>query len=258
MITFQPLKIRYSVNFCFVYFNSLKMSSKRDTIVADVDSLPRDDLLDLYEKLAESYRRLKQENEENKQTSHYHKNQTKILQRSQIDLQSELDGINEVHKQELEVVVKGNLCAIESLKKAKQEIECDKIYLESKVDDLSCKLSEQEKENEELRERLIKPIPKPRISDSFTLNLEVEIESLQRELTELQGKLHGTAQQNREKDVELEELRERMLCLEDNLESKKAEVEEKNEAMESLQEQLHEMTVEIAMLKSAPDDASKF
>jgi chromosome segregation ATPase len=233
------------------------MSSKRDTIVPDVDNLPRDDLLDLYEKLAESYRRLKAENEEIKQEVHHHKQQTRILKRSQIDLQSELDGINEVHKQELEVITKANSSTIEGLKTVKQEIESDKLLLESKLDDLSSKLSEQEKENEELRIKIIKQPTKPRISDSFSLNLEVEIESLQRELIEIQQKLDTSELKSHEKDLEIEELHERMLCLEDNLDSKKTEVEEKNEALEGLQEQLHEMTVEIAMLKSAPDDASK-
>lgn len=223
------------------------MSSKRDTINAYVNDLPRDDLLDLYEKLAEAYRSLKTENEENKQKNHFHKQQMKVLQRSQIDLQSELDGINEIHKQKIEAIVKQNISAVESLKNARQEIENDKNLLEAKIDELNLLLAE--KENEQAQQKLKSETPKPRISDTFSLNLEIEVESLHRELKEVQEKMNLVVQQNLEKNQQVEELREKIYCLDDNLESKKLELEEKNEAIESLQEQLHEVSIFTSKFK---------
>lgn len=47
------------------------------------------------------------------------------------------------------------------------------------------------------------------------------------------------------------------MCLEDNLEFKKGEIEEKNATIESLQENVQDLTVELAILQKAPEDASK-
>jgi chromosome segregation ATPase len=234
------------------------MSSKRDTIVPDVDKYPRDDLVDLYNKLAESYLRLKQEHDDTKQEVHQMRSQNNILQRSQNDLQNELDGISESHKKDIETLEASSHAAIEVLKHSKSEIENDKLFLETKIEELDKQLKAQNEEIEELRVRLVKTKPAPRISDSFTINLEVEIEGLKENLLEVQEKLRDGIRESREKDLKIDELQERILCLDDNLESKKLDLEEKNEAMESLQEQLNELTVEIAMLKSEPDESSEF
>jgi DNA repair exonuclease SbcCD ATPase subunit len=234
------------------------MSSKRDTIVPDVDKYPRDDLVDLYNKLADSYLRLKQEQDDTKQELHQIRSQNKILQRSQNDLQNELDGISESHKKDIEALETSSHAAIEALKQAKSEIENDKLFLETKIEELDKQMKVQNEEIEELRVKLVKTKPAPRISDSFTINLEVEIEALKEKLLEVQEKLRDGIRESREKDLKIDELQERILCLDDNLESKKIDLEEKNEAMESLQEQLNELTVEIAMLKSEPDESSEF
>ena len=240
---------------CSVYF---KMSSKRDTIIdINVETYPRDEIIDLYTKLASEYRRLKEESELSKQELHHRKQQTKLLQQSQSDLQNELDGINETYKAETDAIMKINNGIIESLKKSKQEIESDKSLLETKLDVLTKHLNEQELEIKVLRDKIVNKKPAPRISDSFSINLEIEIESLKESQIQVCGKLEGEIKKSQEKNLQIEELRERILCLEDNLESKKSEIEEKNESMESLHEQLNEMTVEIALLKTAPDESSK-
>lgn len=100
--------------------------------------------------------------------------------------------------------------------------------------------------------------PAKRVSDTFSQNLERENEHLQLIVNEMQTNLGESTMLNREKQNIIDELRERVQCLEDNLESKKLEVEEKNDAIETVQEKIQELTLELAMLRSAPEDASKY
>lgn len=233
------------------------MSSKRDSIVPDVGNYPREDLVDLYTNLAASYGRVKDENELNKQEIHQIRSQLKILQRSQNDLQNELDGINESHKGEIDNILKSHSTVVEGLKSSKLEIEGDKLILETKIEELIREIEDQNEIIRDMRVKLSKSKPVARISDSFSINLEVEIESLKEKLMDVHGQLEEGIKENQDKEAQIEELNERVLCLEDNLESKRSEIEEKNDVIESLQEQLNEMTVEIALLKNAPEEASK-
>lgn len=73
----------------------------------------------------------------------------------------------------------------------------------------------------------------------------------------MQANLNEATSLTRSLQNVIEELSEKVQCLEDNLESKKMEIEEKNDAMESVQEKIQELTVELAVLRSAPEDASK-
>lgn len=233
------------------------MGSKRDTIVADVEKLPQDDLVDLYQKLADSYRNVKSENEERKQEIHQTKQQNKTLVRTQIDLQGELENINAAHQQEIDEFVKRGNAAVESLKQKNHEVMSDKVQLESRVDELSSQLGQMQKLCEDLTVKLAEKKPLPRISDGFSRRLELENRELQEMFGELKATHDETTNANLERQRQIEELNEKILCLEDNLDSRKTELEEKNEAMEGLQEKLQELTIELAMLKSAPEDQSK-
>lgn len=112
-------------------------------------------------------------------------------------------------------------------------------------------------ECDELRIKVATHKPTKRISDTFSKNLERENEHLQLTINEMQANLSDASSQTRSLQNVIEELSEKVLCLEDNLESKKIEIEEKNDAMESVQEKIQELTVELAMLRSAPEDASE-
>lgn len=232
--------------------------SKNDTIVSDVVCLGQDDLVELYEKLAESYKRLKTENEENLQQIHQSKQKLKILVSSQNDFQNEFDSVSVNHRKELEEVVRKNASVVETLKAKNHELESDKVVLESQVLESQEKLQEAQSNCELLKEKLAEQKPRPRISDSFSTNLERENEHLQLIINEYTEKMTELEQKLADKHERLEELNEKILCLEDNFESKKAEVEEKNDTIEGLQEKVQELTVELALLKSNPEDAGKF
>lgn len=233
------------------------MSSKNDTIVIGVENMSQDGLVDVYDKLAESYRRLKQENEECKQVFHQQKLQVKMLISSQNDLQSELECINATYREDIQEIKRKSSSEIAHLKSRNHDLTIDKIQLETKIDELNSKLLERQKECEELKAEVACQKPNSRVSDSFSRNIELENENLQQMLHEMKAQLNEIELQGSEKQSRLEELTERLHCLEDNLESKKHEIEEKNDAMETFQEKINELTVELAMLKTAPDDASK-
>lgn len=77
------LCLRFNGKNLDVYFYirlKVKMSSNNDTIIADVSMYSQDDLVDLYVKLAESYRRIKEENENLNQENFHAKQQIKMFQ----------------------------------------------------------------------------------------------------------------------------------------------------------------------------------
>ena len=233
------------------------MSSSNDSIVNSVENMSQDDLVDLYEKLVKSYRHLKEENEKCKQELHHERLQKKTLISTQNDLQSELDSINYTHQKELQAFTEKSSSTTEHFRKTNQELLADKIQLETDVDELSKQLQDFKIECNELRAKILSHELSPRVSDSFSRNLEIENENLQSMLLELKLKLTETSALNSQNRSRIEELTEKILCLEDNLESKKIDLEEKDDAIETLQEKIHDMTIELALLKTAPDDASK-
>lgn len=52
-------------------------------------------------------------------------------------------------------------------------------------------------------------------------------------------------------------MKEQLECLEENLQAKREELEEKTQLLESSQERVMELSSELAMLKSTPEDTSK-
>lgn len=233
------------------------MGSKRNTIVADVETLAQDDLVDIYKKLADSYRSVKEENDKCKQNLHHQTQQSKMLINSQNDLQNELENINSIHKIELEELTKKNAAAIENSKELNQELISDKNQLEQKVVDLNKVVLDFKKQCDELKARVADLKPAPRVSDGFSRKMEFENENLRIEMQELQAKLSELSMMHSEKIAQIDNLSEKISCLEDNLDSRKIEIEEKNDAIEGMQEKFLELTAELASLKSNPDDASK-
>lgn len=234
------------------------MTSNNETIVNNVCNLSQDDLVDEYEKLATSYRQLKEENERRKQELHQERIQKKTLISTQNDLQHELESINTIHQEELRVFHEKTRSTVEFLKQRNHELQNEKIQFESETEELKKELQDSQADYDELRTKLQNFKPPTRLSDSFNRHLESENESLQNELREMKAKLTKTETESRQKHSQITELNEKILCLEDNLESRKSEIGEKNDAIEVLQETLQDLTVELAMLKSAPEDASEF
>lgn len=113
------------------------MSANNDTIIADVAGYSQDDLVDIYEKLAECYRRVKQENENIQQETFHLKQQNSWLQASQNDLQNELETINVNNEKELKEVNRKHSSAIQFFKVKNHEIQAEKIQQDAKVDELT-------------------------------------------------------------------------------------------------------------------------
>lgn len=171
------------------------MCTKNDTIISEVVSLSHDDLVDAYEKLAESYRDIKKENEESKQQLHHNSLQIKTFLSTQNDLHSELETINETHRQELGSLIKKNSLVIENLKEKLQSYEKEKTQLEDELEVAKRKLDDYQRECEELRAKLIEKKP-PRVSDNFSDNLVRESQQLMVQLEEMKTKLDEATQRN--------------------------------------------------------------
>lgn len=233
------------------------MTNKRESIVPNVDTLPKDDVVELYGKLAELYLSVKKDVDQFKQELYNQKSQTKMLTLSQNDLQSELDSINASHKQELDDFAKKSNSAIEALKEKNRELETDKIQLESAMEELSKQLVESQKLSDDLQFELEKRKPTPRYSEETTKFLEAEVEILKQTLFQERSSIIEKNETIKEQRSQLEDLKEKLACLEDNFESKKMELDEKNDTIETLQEKVQEAMMEIAMLKASPEDASE-
>lgn len=232
--------------------------NKRESIVSNIEALPKDDAVDLYYTLGDLYSSVKQELDERTQELHQQKSQTKLLLSSQIDLQSELDSLTSTHNEELNEVKRSSNSVIEGLKDKNRELTSDKLQLESAVEELTKHLVESQKLTDDLQFQLSHRKPALRYSDSSNKFLEAEMEELKLTLSEMNGSVRGKSEVIKEQRSQLHELKEKLMCLEDNLESKKSELDEKNDLIEALQEKIQEAIVEIATLKSSPEDASKF
>lgn len=230
--------------------------SKRDTIVADVDQMPQDDVVDLYGKLADQYRNVKAENEGFQQQIYHSSQQLKILTSSQQYLQQELESIQASHNEEIEGITRKHASVVTELREKNFELESDRNFFENKADELSRRVTELENEAR-AAVTVQKPVA-PRMSDAFQANLENENKNLQSSLSDLNNQLRTALAQLTSQTSTIEELKEKMLCLEDNLETKKAEIDEKNDAIEVLQETNNEQALELVVLKTAPDDASEY
>lgn len=232
------------------------MGSKRDTIVADVDKMAQDDVVELYGKLADQYLRVKAENDGFQQEIYNSSQQMKILTSSQQYLQQELESIQASHNDDIERINRKHASVVAELRERNLELESDRNFYENKVEELSSRINELETE---IKNAVIveKPVA-PRVSDGFLANLENENKNFQSSLNDLTEQLQRALAQVSSHSTTIEELKEKLMCLEDNLESKKAEIEEKNDAIEVLQETNNEQALELAMLKTAPDDESEF
>lgn len=231
---------------------------KRESVVPDIESFPKEDVVDEYEKLAGLYSNLKRELDECKQQLHHEKTQGKVLRSSQNDLQSELESITNAHKKELRDCLKNSGATIEVLREKTRELTKEKSQLESVTEELSKQLVESQKQNDDLRYELTNRKPATRYSDASTKILENELAKLQQVVDETLASEREKTQIIESQRLQIEEFDERLICLKDNLESKKSEIQEKNEAIEALQEKVQEAIEEIATLKASPDDPSKF
>ncbi|XP_070492402.1 putative leucine-rich repeat-containing protein DDB_G0290503 [Chironomus tepperi] len=232
----------------------MKTNKNNDTIV-DISTLAQDDLHDAYEKLAQKYSELKENNDDLNQKLHQEISHNKVLQNTLSDVQNELDSINEVNSKEKIQIERRN----EELKNKNQNLTMEKIALENKIDDLGVIIDQLNKELKEVRGLLAVKAIKPRVSDTYAKSLEIENENLRTTINEMKEHAEQLTIKYAESASRIEEFTERLACVQDNLESKKVELEEKNEALEHLQEKVHEMSTELTLLRNSagPDDNNR-
>lgn len=233
------------------------MSANNDTIINNLNTLTQDDLIEAYDKLANKYLQQKSENDEQKQQIYNQSQQIRTLMMSQNDLQemqSEIDIINEKHKVELEEVTRKYSVTFDGMRKTVNEMENDKVQLEEKINDFVKRLEESNRVCDGLKLELLRK-SKPR--ESFSHEYQLQIEHLQQDLSEMKFSFEESQRAIEKKNFYIEELNEEISCLKDNLESKKIEIEERNDTLDSLQEKVHELTMELSMLRSIPEDDSK-
>lgn len=233
------------------------MNPNNETVLSQFETLPYEDLLDAYEKLSDSYRKIKDLHETEHQIAYELKRNNQVLSSSEMYLQNELETINVIHNKELDEVRQKNINILEEIREKNHELLSDNSKLENKNEDLNSKITDLEYDVEMLKARCSEEKPRPRISDVHPTPLEQENENLQLVIDELRENMEAMSHQNKTYVQKLEELNEKVMCLEDNLESKKSELDEKMESIESLQDKITEMTVEMAIYKSAPEDASE-
>ncbi|CAO1363493.1 unnamed protein product [Diamesa hyperborea] len=233
------------------------MNPNNETVLNDFETLSHEDLLDAYEKLADSYKKIKILHETEHQVCYELKRSNQVLTSSEIYLQNELESINIIHNKELDEVRQKNINILEDIKEKNHELLSDNSKLENKNEDLNSRITDLEYDIEMLKARYIEEKPRPRISDVHPTPLEQENENLQLVIDEIRENMEAISDQNKSYLQQLEELKEKVMCLEDNLESKKLELDEKNESLEALQDKITELTVEMAIYKSAPEDANR-
>lgn len=233
------------------------MCENNDTIINNLSTLTHDDLIESYEKLANKYLHLKSENDKQMQQIHNQSQQIRTLMMSQSDLvemQHEIDNINVKHEQDLEDVMKKHYLACEEMRKTLNELENDKFHHIEKIDDLTKRLDQSVRECDGLKSQMQRK-SKPR--ESFSQEYQLEIEHLTQDLNEMKSKFNESQRAMEEKEIYIEELKEKIACLKDNLESRKIEIEEKSETLDSLHEKVHELSMELSVLRSIPEDESK-
>lgn len=230
------------------------MSSQNDTVV-DTNNLTQDDLVDAYEKLANSYRNIKTELDETTQKLHSQNQQRKVYENSLNDLQSELDQINSINASKLLLSEKKS----EELKAKNSELTMQNQLLEDKIDHFGITIKELRSEVESLKGLLTEKTYKPRISNAQSDLLESENEQLRSHNIELQFELKEVKEQLSYCNEKIEQYSEKVECLEENAESRKAELDEKIELIDQMQEKINEMTAELFKFSTSTvlDDGSK-
>lgn len=229
-------------------------NENNDTIV-ETSALSHDDLLDAYEKLAQKYSELKDQNDCLNQKLHHEICQKRGLENTLIDIQSELDSINDVNEKHLKRIEKKN----EELKSKNQSLIMEKLGLENKIDELTSTIEKLNNDLKEVKGFLAVKAIKPRVSDTYAKSLEIENDQLRTTVNEIKEQLTDITMKYAETMSRAEDLTEKLECVQDNLQSKKAELEEKTETLEHLQEKVHELSTELTLLRSSScqDDESK-
>ncbi|KAG5674482.1 hypothetical protein PVAND_004450 [Polypedilum vanderplanki] len=220
--------------------------SSNTTIIELVQELAHDDLVDAYEKLAQSYRELKINHDILNQKLHQEISQRKVYENSLNDIQSELDSINEVYAEKLSQIERKN----EEYKERNQKLSMENLNLENKVDEMSSMIRALENECSELKVAVLEKKIKPRYSDTYSKSLELENSELRKTNNNLHEQILEFTERNEMQLRRIEELTENVDCIRDNFESKKAELDERNETIEQLQEKMHELSSELALLKN--------
>ena len=166
--------------------------------------------------------------------------------------------MSSVHEKELNHINAKNSSTFEDLKTKNQELFRFNLNVECKAEILMKELHLLRLELEQSKTVQV-PI-KSRLSEDFSsiLQLEQENRELKFCLTELREKLELLTKRNTEYEAKQAEFKENIFCLEDNLESKKQEIEEKNDLIESFQEKYQELSLELALLKAAPEEGSEY
>lgn len=230
------------------------MCANNDTIVNDLSALTHDDLIDSYEKLAESYRHLKNENDQQKQQIHSQIREIRTLSMTQNDfyeLQAEMESMNERQRMQ---VVDTTSNQTDELKRKLSSMEYEMTQLQEKFEVLHGEAKEKDSVIGSLRDD-IKMRSKPR--QSFSHEYQMKIEQLTQEIDDLKSNYRNAQYQIEEKNHQIENMNEESTCMRENLQSKKMEIEEKNDLIENLQEKILELTMELSSLRMAPADDSK-
>lgn len=233
------------------------MCSNNDTIINDLSSLTHEDLIESYEKLADSYRLLKSENDDQKQKIHFQTQEIRTLSMVQNDfyeMQAEIESTNEMHRMDVEDIMRKNSSQIDDMRRLLNELEADKSQLDETIVQLQKQLNEKDSVIESLK---VNVMAKSKPRQSFSQEYQMRIEQLTQELLEMKSQFAKIQRALDKKNHQVEEMTEEISCMKANLESKKIEIDEKNDLIDNLQEKSQEMTMELSALKTAPADDSK-
>lgn len=225
--------------------------------------LTHDDLLDEYDKLSQLYSSLKKQSEKSSQEIFELRRGAELSEKREKYLNQELESLSEIQNKELDEekqrhsyeadelrqrlnAAKSSFGELENeLDKVKEELAGARALLESRSTECACKEKARESTAADAQTDLLE-------------KMEQEQQTLLDELEELKRKLHEALQANSRYEIELENVKECLLCTKGNLNSKNEELEEKNQIIDTLQEKMIGLSAELEELKNGSGNKSQW
>lgn len=223
--------------------------------------LTHDDLLDEYDKLSQLYSSLRKQSEKSSQEIFELRRGAELSEKREKYLNQELESLSEIQNKELHEekqkhsyeadelrhrlnAAKSSFVELEmELDKVKEELAGARALLESKPAECKCKEKARETTADDAQTDLLE-------------KMEQEQQTLLEELDELKRKLHEALQANSRYEIELENVKECLLCTKGNLNNKNDELEEKNQIIDTLQEKMIGLSAELEELKNGTGNKS--
>lgn len=229
------------------------------TIIAETSHLSHDELLLEYEKLGDQYLELRRVNEESLQKIHELKRNLQVSLAAESYLSQELEAATTDTSRCIDEITHRLQTQIDDFKIRNVSLSTANVQLETRMEEVIRMNEDFEGRVKELMALQEKPIITRVDGDT---EKEIELERRINELTKcvLEAKQSNKSSEIVNKNLQLEigYLLEKLNCADENLNQKRHILEEKDALIDSLHEQIVDLSSELAELKNTPDLGSKY